>query len=303
MFEMLKLSLCLWMAGLAALAGSVSYSYDAVGRLARVDFPNGKSIVYTYDPAGNMLSRVVFDNSSGATPAISANGVDNAASFVSGAVAPGEMISIFGTGIGPQSAAGEVISDATFSKLVADTAVLFDGEPAAVVFVSALQTSVLVPYSVAGKTTTQLQVIFQGRASNAISLPVAASAPGVFTANASGKGNGAILNQNGSSNSPTNPAKKGSTIVLFATGEGQTNPPGVDGKIAGAVLPKPLLPVSATIGGANAVVQYAGAAPGLVAGVVQVNVVVPTNIASGAQLLILKVGSASSQAAVTVSVQ
>jgi uncharacterized protein (TIGR03437 family) len=186
---------------------------------------------------------------------------------------------------------------------VADTAVLFDGEAGAVVTVSGLQTSVLVPYSVAGKTSTQLQVIFQGRPSNTITVPVSTAAPGLFSANSSGKGNGAILNQNNSANSPVNPAAKGSVIVLFATGEGQTNPAGVDGRIAGAVLPKPVLPVSVTIGGISAEVQYYGAAPGLVAGIMQVNAVVPPKAASGAQTVVLKVGNAPSQPGLTVSVK
>jgi uncharacterized protein (TIGR03437 family) len=110
----------------------------------------------------------------------------------------------------------------------------------------------MMPDSVAGKTSTQLQVIFQGRPSNTLTLPVSPSAPALFSANLSGKGQGAILNQDNSSNPQANPAKKGSVILLFAITEGQTNPPGVDGEIAGAVLPKPVLPVAATIGGMNA---------------------------------------------------
>jgi uncharacterized protein (TIGR03437 family) len=286
-----------------AMASNVNYTYDAAGRLVQVDFGNGKAIVYSYDPAGNILNRTVLATAAGPAPTISAAGVVNAASFVSGAVAPGEMVTIFGAAVGPSPGAGEVINNSVFSSFDSDTLVLFDGVAAAIVSTSALQTSVLVPYSLAGKSSASLQVYYQSRPSNAITLPVSASAPGLFSANSSGKGNAAILNPDGSSNSPAKPAPKGSVIVLFETGEGQTNPAGVDGLIAGSVLPKPVLPVSLKIGGVAAVIQYYGAAPGLVAGIMQVNAVVPANVASGSVPVALTVGNASSQPGLTMSVK
>ena len=90
---------------------------------------------------------------------------------------------------------------------------------------------------------------------------------------------------------------------MFATGEGQTDPEGVDGRLAGDVLPKPRAPVSVQIGGLPAEVLYAGAAPGLVAGVLQVNAKVPDGAASGAVPLLLTVGNATSPGGVTVAVQ
>jgi uncharacterized protein (TIGR03437 family) len=287
----------------AGVAGNVNYTYDVTGRLVQVDFGNGKAIVYSYDPAGNILNRTVLATAAGPTPAISTAGIVNAASFVSEAVAPGEMVTIFGAAVGPSPGVGEVINNSVFSSFDSDTLVLFDGVAAPIVSVSALQTSVLVPYSLAGKSSTSLQVYYQSRPSNTIQLPVNASAPGLFSANSSGKGNAAILNQDGSSNSPVNPAPKGSVIVLFETGEGQTNPPGVDGLIASGVLPKPVLPVSLTIGGVAAVIQYYGAAPGLVAGIMQVNAVVPAGIASGSVPVVLTVGNAYSQPGLTMSVK
>ncbi len=287
----------------AGVAGNVNYTYDAAGHLVQVDFGNGKAVMYSYDPAGNILNRTVLNTTAGAAPSISAAGVVNAASFVSGAVAPGEMVTIFGTGIGPSQGVGEIINNSVFSNFDSDTLVLFDGVAAAVVSAAALQTTVLVPYSLAGKPSTALQMYYQSRPSNIVNLKVDTSAPGLFSANSSGKGNAAILNQDGSSNSPANPAAKGSVIVLFETGEGQTNPPGVDGLIASSVLPKPVLPVSLKIGGVAAVVQYYGAAPGLVAGIMQVNAVVPSSVASGTVPVVLTVGNASSQPGLTISVK
>jgi uncharacterized protein (TIGR03437 family) len=130
-----------------------------------------------------------------------------------------------------------------------------------------------------------------------------AAAPALFSANSSGKGNGAILNQDTSVNSPSNPAAKGSIVVLYGTGEGQTNPRGVDGRIASSVFPKPLGSVSVTIGGIAAQVLYAGAAPGLVAGVFQINATLPPGVPSGAVSVVVTVGTASSQPGLTLSVQ
>ncbi len=128
--------------------------------------------------------------------------------------------------------------------------------------------------------------------------------PGVFTFNASGSGTAVALNQDGSVNSATNPAVKGSVVVLFATGEGDTNPPGQDGLIASSdILREPVLPVALTIGGISAQVLYAGASPGNVAGVMEVEAVVPATAASARILCMLSVGSASSQANVVINVK
>ena len=86
----------------------------------------------------------------------------------------------------------------------------------------------------------------------------------------SGVGQGAILNQNSTVNSPSTPAEKGSIIVAFATGAGQTDPGGADGQIAGDTLPKPVLPVSVKMG-ARPRYFTRERHQGMVAGVLQVN--------------------------------
>jgi uncharacterized protein (TIGR03437 family) len=232
------------------------------------------------------------------------NSVVNAASFVSGSVAPGELVTVFGTGIGPSSLIGlELASNGTVSNNLAMTQALFDGTAAPMVYADRLQTSFLVPYEVAGKSSTQFTIAFNGVASNAVTLDVAPAAPGIFTA-AGGKGQGAILNQDGSSNSATNPAAIGSVVVLYATGAGQTNPPGQDGVIANGTAPKPVLPVTVEIGGMPAVVQYAGGASGLVSGVIQVNAVVPKGTSTGSAVPVtIMVGGAASQSGVTLAVK
>ena len=285
-------------------ADTVNYTYDNAGRLVRVSYGSGKSIFYTYDKAGNLSQRLVTTTLAGPAPAITAAGVVNAASFLGGPVTPGEIVTLFGTGVGPATLVGLSLTRAGFvDNFLADTSVLFDGVPAPLIYVSANQTSAIVPYAVAEKSSTQMQVEFQGRRSSAVTLPVAQSAPALFSLNATGKGGGAILNQDSSVNTPANPADKGSVVVLFGTGEGRTNPPGVDGKLAAGTFPKPVLPVRVRIGEIDAETLYAGAAPGLVAGVFQINVRVPADVASGDVPVVVTVGNASSQPELTVAVR
>ncbi|HEY1337847.1 MAG TPA: SBBP repeat-containing protein [Bryobacteraceae bacterium] len=231
-------------------------------------------------------------------------GVLNAASFLGGPIAPGEMVTIFGTRIGPDVLTGSTVGpDGILANRVAETRVLFDGVPAPLIYVSATQISAMTPYAVGGKSSTVLQVEYKGLKSNALTIPVASCSPAIFTADTSGKGQASIANQDGSYNSKDNPADKGSIITFYATGEGQTDPPGVDGKVAMSVYPKPIQPVSVEIGGVNAELLYFGAAPQAVAGVFQLNVKVPDSAGSGQQSLVLKVGNCGSPANVTMAVR
>lgn len=291
----------------AALAAqTVNYSYDRAGRLSSVVYPNGTTATYAYDASGNLLRKLIAPAATGTPPAPFNGGVVNAASEQGTTIAPGEIVAIYGNGVGPAALALDQITPAGFFDSIAgNTTVLFDGIPAPVIYASAGQTAVIVPYSVAGQSTTQMAVNVQGLASPPVNLTVVPSAPGLFSANASGTGNGAILNQDLTVNSPSNPAARGSIVVLYGTGEGQTNPRGVDGRIATSIYPKPLLPVKVSIGGVDATagVVYAGAAPTLVAGVFQINVTVPQSLPAGAVPVVVTVGTASSQSGLTVSLK
>ncbi len=211
-------------------------------------------------------------------------GVVNAASYAGGGVAPGELLTIFGGALGPAALtkAGLTPDGQHFPTTLAGVRVLFDEQPAPLIYVSSSQISAIAPFSLAGKHSTQLSVEYRGIRSNTRSLRVDEAVPGVFTMDASGTGQGAILNQDGSFNLAANPATPGSVIVLYGTGAGQTKPPGEDGKITGGELPTPVLPVSVRIGGVPAEVVYAGAAPGMVAGVLQVNARIPPGVTSTA---------------------
>ena len=238
------------------------------------------------------------------TPQITAAGLLSAASYGAGGVAAGEIITLYGSNIGPAVLTGLLVQGGgTLATFSGGTQLFFDGVPAAMIFSVNGQVGAVVPYAVAGKTVTQVQVSYNGVKSNAVSVPVVKSAPGLFTAAASGKGQGAILNQDLSLNSAANPAAAGSVVVLYGTGEGQTAPAGVDGKLAlAAPFPAPLLPVTVTIGGVNAPLLYAGATPSLVAGVLQVNVRVPNGL-SGAQPVVVSIGGVQSPAGVTLALK
>ena len=234
-----------------------------------------------------------------------AGSVVNAASLRADSVAPGEIVTIFGSGLGPAAPASLTLNA---SKLV-DTAlggvqVYFDATPAPMIYAQSQQLNVAVPYEIAGKSATQLHIEYNGLRSDNLSLAVGETSPGIFTTDSGGKGQGAILNENGSLNSLANMASAGSIVALFVTGEGQTSPAGVNGQLAADPLPHPLARASVRIGGIEAEVLYAGGAPGEIAGVMQVNVRIPDGITPGRSIPVqLTVGSAASQPGVTLAIK
>ncbi len=265
----------------------------------------GNLSVIVSGPTGSSAAILLSVTENGLS-VLSAN-VVNAATFQSGPVAPGEIITIFGSGFGPPVLTGATIdSSGLVSTLAGETRVLFDGAPAPVIYATNGQISAIVPYSVAAVANIPMQVEYQGRRSAPVVLAAAPSAPGVFTVNASGRGQAVAINEDGTANSASNPAAKGSVIVLYATGEGQTAPGGIDGKPANDpnLLPKPVLPVRALINGLPADILYSGAAPGLVAGMMQLNVRVPSNTPAASGLpIIIDVGGVISRQDVTIAVK
>jgi uncharacterized protein (TIGR03437 family) len=101
---------------------------------------------------------------------------------------------------------------------------------------------------------------------------------------------------------PANPVQRGSLITLYATGEGETYPPGVDGKPGASPLPTPVLPVQLTIGGALAEIRSVGGALGEVAGLLVIEAYVPATISVGRHPVHLCFGKATSQEGVFVTV-
>ena len=229
----------------------------------------------------------------------------NGASFEQTLAVPGTIITIRGTDMGPAVGLSGQINQGSLATTVGDVEVLFDGIPGPIVYASATQINAVVPYELYGRTTTRLQVRYKTQRSRELELRVQDTNPGIFTSNASGTGQAAALNQNNSVNSPSNPEQRGNVIVLYATGMGQTNPGGTTGRImTGTDLRRPLAPVTVRIGGQTAEVTYAGSAPGLVAGAVQVNARIPSNSIIGANVPVqVQIGNVTSQGNVTISIQ
>jgi amidase len=227
--------------------------------------------------------------------AISPGQVMNLASGASGAVAPGEMVAISGSGLGPGAYTSLSLKpNRNIDTIAGNTRVLFDGVPAPILSAQSTQIAAIVPYSVAGKTSTRMRVEYAGQTSAGVTIPVTDAAPGIFTAQALGIGAPRIQNSDGSLNSATKPASKGSYITFYVTGDGIQNSLAFDGRLAAAPFQKPILPVVVTVNNVSATVLYAGATPGY-AGVMQVNVQLDANVASGALPLAIQVGTQSSQ--------
>jgi uncharacterized protein (TIGR03437 family) len=256
-------------------------------------------------------STVINVNLAVTAPLPTINSVVNAASFIRGAISPGEIVTIFGTAIGPATAAYASIdpSNGKLATTIGGVQVLFAGIPAPMIYAGSTQVSAIVPYEMAPISSPSVWIRYVGQTSNAYLLASATTMPGLFAQNSQGSGPGAILNQDNSVNGPGNAAAKGSIVQVFMTGEGQTSPPSVTGKITTATLPPPqvtpapLLPVGVLINGQPATWTYAGEAPNLAAGLMQLNVQIPLNAQSGPLSIIVSIGGNISQNGVTVSVQ
>jgi trimeric autotransporter adhesin len=229
----------------------------------------------------------------------------NSASYARGAVAPGEIVVLGGRSLGPATTTTlQFTATGLVATSLGGTRVLFDGIAAPLVYTAQNQVSAVVPYAVDGHSQTSLQVEYQGVLSAPLVLDVARVAPGIFTLNKSGSGQGAIVNQDGTVNGPDNPAPRGSVVSVYGTGEGQTVPPGIDGSlVAPSDLRRPVLPVTASIGGQNADVVYAGSVGNQISGLFQANVRVPLSIAPGGSVPVMLTIAGSSSQTVTMVVQ
>lgn len=229
--------------------------------------------------------------------------VFNAGSLIDTPVSPGELVSIFGTNLGAAiPPTFELDTDGQVPTLLGGTQVLFDGVPAPLLYSSANQIELVVPFEVAPPNT---QMVLRNAAGQfaAASLPVSVASPALITASELGTGQISALNQDGSANSVLNPASVNSVVAIYATGLGQTTPVGSDGTIAGAILPVPSLPVSVQIGGLPAYVLYAGAAPRTVEGVFQINVRIPPLVETGSYIpVVLHTGYFASQTNVWIAI-
>ncbi|MEO8659563.1 MAG: hypothetical protein ABI693_13915 [Bryobacteraceae bacterium] len=230
--------------------------------------------------------------------------ITDAAGYQTDAFAPGMIISIFGSNLGPDPYVSfQLNSTGGVDPTLSDVSITVDGTPAIPLFVWNQQINAILPYSARIDGQASVVVKYFGAESAPFSLPMAPAAIRLFSTNFTGTGPGAILNQNFSVNTAANPAEKGSVVQLFGTGGGVLTPSVIEGGVAGNVLSLVAPPYSATVNGEEATVLYAGTAPTLVYGVNQVNVRIPADAPSGAIPIVVKVGNSQSPAGLTVFVK
>jgi uncharacterized protein (TIGR03437 family) len=256
---------------LSAMAGTGAAGFSGDGSsalVAQLNAPAGialgaNGILLVADSGNNRIRSLtpVFVASDTGTVAIA-----NAASLAAGSIAPGEIVTVFGAGF------------STNAQL------LFDGQPAKLFYTSATQINALAPVSLVTNSTATISIVVDGAAIAGSAVPVVPAAPGVFTTSGA-TGQAAATNQDGSLNSTSNPAARGSVVSLYATGQGSSQ-----GE------------VTLTIAGYNAPLLYAGPAPGF-AGLMQLNAQIPCGfLPPGIQPVVLSIGGVTSQAGVTLTI-
>lgn len=290
-----------------AIAGNGTPGYSGDGSFAlnaQLNYPygvllDGKGNIYVAD-AYNYSVRLL-------TPISSPLAIVSAASNLGGTIAPGELVAIYGTNIGPATAVTSKPVNGVYPTNVGGTFVVFDGAAGAILYASPTQVIAQVPYEVNIKPSAQVTLSYNGALQKTY-LPINWTAPALFTANGSGTGQIAAVNQDGSLNSIAKPAKSGSIVALYITGEGYLAG-GVDGAIAPNPAPIPVKALTVLINNQPATVLYAGGSPGSVEGLLQVNVQVPqiptALTASGpvaVPVVVQGYGGNQSQTAVTLAV-
>jgi uncharacterized protein (TIGR03437 family) len=251
---------------------------------------DGSGRIFLADGEGNAV-RVLTPTSQSVLVAAVLDGASESAAPVS----PGKIVVIYGGGLGPTTIIQNQPANGVYGTQVAGTTVSFNGYAAPIIYSYATQVAVIAPYEIAGSPTAQVIVTYQGQTSAPLTVPVAASAPSLFSLNWTGAGQAVGYNLDGSVNDAAHPAEIGGYVSLYATGEGQTSPAGVDGKVASTQpYPQPLLPVNVTVGGQSATFTYAGAAPNDPAGLMLLVVQIPAGVQPGGYVpVVLQVGNAS----------
>ncbi len=166
--------------------------------------------------------------------------VGSAAVLTTGAIAPGELVALFGNTLGPaKGIATGATPQSPYPTQAGGVEVTFDGISAPLLWAQESQINVAVPWSVAGQTT-RICVTYNSVTTNCLTWPVTSTAPGIFTVDGV---HAAALNQDGTVNSASNPAPQNSIVSIFATGLGPISPPQSDGSLVGSPLPVNTYPV------------------------------------------------------------
>jgi uncharacterized protein (TIGR03437 family) len=212
-------------------------------------------------------------------------GVLNAASLTPGPISPGEIITLLG--------------DVT----PANPSIWINGTATPILFAGAHQINAIVPFGIDLAAPATLDLRSGSTSLAKLTTPVAAATPAVFTQTGAGSGPGAILNEDLTLNTYFNPALRGSTVMIYGTGFGLLTSTTPDGASVDKAIDLQVTP-TVTIGGIPALVRYSGTAPGLVAGLTQLNVEVPPQLTPSlsAPVVVTSAGSTSA-AGLTIAVK
>ena len=222
-------------------------------------------------------------------PQAQISAVHNAATGPAPAIAPGEVVQLTGITIGPRPAVSSpsLTTGANATTTLGGTSVTVNGTPAPILYTQADVTNIIIPFGVTGSTAS-IVVTSGTTTGQTFTMPLAPTSPGLFP--------GAVFNQDGTLNTAANPAAAGSVVVLYATGLGQTDPPGQDGvRMGSLVIAETVATVTATVGGQAATVAYSGSAPGQISGIQQVELIVPAGAGTGQVPVVITAAGVSPQ--------
>ena len=290
---------------LSVLAPNGTVTYASYAPLGIVTLTlGGSGQVYTTD--GKLVTKM--DLGGGPPLPYVAYAADAASLLETGIVQPGELLTLFGQNLGPGAGQDlQLDANGNVGTLLAGTRVLFDGVRAPVLYVQSQQVKTVVPFGVHLGTMVQLEVEAAGQRSSPLALGIQTAGPEIFTLPGAPNGQIAALNEDGTMNSPQNPAPRGSVLSLFATGGVSFTPPLADGQIVPVPPPALTEPVQVFFQGELGDIVFAGAAPGSVAGEIQINVRIPTDLPAALNLdavnISLRTGTGVSQATTTVAVR
>ena len=285
--------------------GGTVTAYGQAGATANTDVNGIAAATATLGPnaGAQQFSATVngltidFTGNARITPAITAGGIVDGAAFTANrAVAPGSIISIFGTNLSDSSAGATQfplplgINGVAFSFDVPSAGVSL---PARFHYVSATQLNVQVPWELANYPSATVKVIINYTYSSTYTLNLATYAPGFFTYPL-GSGNAAALDSTLAVVTATHPVARGTTVALYLNGLGPVNNQPADGWPATDATSTTKATPTITIGGQPATVTFSGLAPGF-ADLYQVNATVPANISTGQQQVTCSIGGVSCQ--------
>ncbi len=272
---------------LAAIAdGAIAQVFITANRVSS-GAPVTITNIVASDSAGNAVplqangANISIQN--GVVQTLAAGSILNSASLQSGPIAPGEIVTLIGS-------------------FPLAPSVLMNGIRSPVIYAGSKQINAIVPFGLDLSGPADVQIRSENRIVARGSLAVQAAAPAIFTQESGGTGAGAILNQDFSLNTSAAPARRDSIVVIYGTGFGPMQSAIRDGQVMNKAISL-AGNVTATIGGVPAEVVYAGAAPDEIAGVTQINVRVPHNVAADPfSPIVLKIGGVNTPPGVTIAV-